>query len=383
MVKAHFTAKQTASHGAISTPSRQCRHRRFESSRCGLYRVFRHARQAVPARPTAPTSSFSCWASNRPARTVGATPPGLQQGHLFLVLHGGAHALSLGGAFSIYEGCISFPGRNPGEPLGGGDRPGRRGGTRGLVPSRAASPKSGRRRGPSLWRYFRKSRESELIVVMGEDIAALYWPRHHRPGRGAARHGHRQSAFSTQEASPSASSLIVVAIGVGLQVQNLLIGEKRRPGKRKAMAEWLRPAPRSKEVYNLIHLPDGELYLRCGQGADGRGRFGTRTGRRDQIRVQDEFKGASRKSAGSFETTRPDALRNKKPGDSQASCTAAVTLFWRGGILATYLPLGPVATSKVTFWFSAWGLEPRCLSTEKWARSPPPSGRGDKTKTSR
>lgn len=107
-----------------------------------------------------------------------------------------------------------------------------------------------------LWRYFKESREAELIVVMGEDIAALC-------GLAVALAAILLSMATGNPIFDALGSiavgvlLIVVAIAVGLQVQSLLIGESAAPQAEQAMRSWLLAHPEIAELYNLMTLQMG------------------------------------------------------------------------------------------------------------------------------
>lgn len=107
-----------------------------------------------------------------------------------------------------------------------------------------------------LWRYFRDSRESELIVVMGEDIAAL-------AGLALALLAVVLSMVTGNPMWDAIGSiavgvlLVVVAIGVGIEVRALLIGQSAEPAERTAMEEWLKTRPEIAELYNMISFQMG------------------------------------------------------------------------------------------------------------------------------
>ncbi len=107
-----------------------------------------------------------------------------------------------------------------------------------------------------LWRYFKESRESELIVVMGEDIAALL-------GLAIALTSvvlavvTGNPMFDALGSIAVGALLIVVALGLGIQIQSLLIGESAAPEVQAAMAEWLSARPEIAELYNLITFQMG------------------------------------------------------------------------------------------------------------------------------
>ena len=83
---------------------------------------------------------------------------------------------TVGGMFSLYEGVHKLQHPEPSEAMVvGGRRAGRS----------ASSPRPSRcapacievnkaRGGRSLWQWFRESRQAELVVIFGEDLAALF-----------------------------------------------------------------------------------------------------------------------------------------------------------------------------------------------------------------
>jgi cation diffusion facilitator family transporter len=108
----------------------------------------------------------------------------------------------------------------------------------------------------SFVKWFRASRESELIVVVGEDIAAL-------AGLSLAL----VAVFATiVTGNPLFDALGTIAIGivlvfvaiiVGLEVKSLLIGESADPETLSALREFLSGRPEVAEVYSLITLQLG------------------------------------------------------------------------------------------------------------------------------
>lgn len=107
-----------------------------------------------------------------------------------------------------------------------------------------------------LWRFFRESRESELIVIMGEDIAAL-------AGLTLALGAVTLSMLTGNPAWDAWGSiavgvlLVIIAIGVGSEVRALLIGQSAEPAEREAMNAWLKARPEVAELYNVISFQMG------------------------------------------------------------------------------------------------------------------------------
>ena len=103
----------------------------------------------------------------------------------------------------------------------------------------------------SLWRWFRTSRQSELLVIFGEDLAAL--------GGLVLALGFIGLAMVTGspvwDAIGSISIgvlLIGVAILVGIEVKALLVGQSAEPQVVAAMRAHIEAQPQVAEVYNLI-----------------------------------------------------------------------------------------------------------------------------------
>jgi cation diffusion facilitator family transporter len=108
----------------------------------------------------------------------------------------------------------------------------------------------------SLARWFKVSRQSELIVVIGEDIAALL-------GLSLAL---AAVLLTMVTANPLFDALGTMAIGVvlvlvavtlGIEVKSLLIGESADPETVSAMRQFLSERPEVAELYSLITLQLG------------------------------------------------------------------------------------------------------------------------------
>ena len=112
------------------------------------------------------------------------------------------------------------------------------------------------RGGKSLWHWFRNSRNAELVVIFGEDLAALL---------GLAFAFVAVSiAWATGDVMWDALGsiaigvlLIVVAIMVGVEVKALLVGQGVEPDVRAAMIEFLGQQPGIERVLNVITLHMG------------------------------------------------------------------------------------------------------------------------------
>ena len=108
----------------------------------------------------------------------------------------------------------------------------------------------------SFVKWFRASRESELIVVVGEDIAAL-------AGLSLALVAVLATIVTGKPLFDALGTiaigivLVVVAIIVGIEVKSLLIGESADPETLSALRDFLSGRPEIAEVYSLITLQLG------------------------------------------------------------------------------------------------------------------------------
>jgi cation diffusion facilitator family transporter len=108
----------------------------------------------------------------------------------------------------------------------------------------------------SFVKWFRASRESELIVVVGEDIAAL-------AGLSLALIAVLATIVTGNPLFDALGTiaigvvLLVVAIIVGIEVKSLLIGESADPEILSALRNFLSGRPEIAEVYSLITLQLG------------------------------------------------------------------------------------------------------------------------------
>ncbi|MEP7058048.1 MAG: cation diffusion facilitator family transporter [Caldimonas sp.] len=103
----------------------------------------------------------------------------------------------------------------------------------------------------SLWRWFRTSRRSELLVIFGEDVAAL--------GGLVVALGFVALALATGNPMWDAvgsivigSLLVVVALLVAIEIQALLLGQSAEPEEVERMRAHLSAQPEVESVYNLI-----------------------------------------------------------------------------------------------------------------------------------
>jgi cation diffusion facilitator family transporter len=109
----------------------------------------------------------------------------------------------------------------------------------------------------SLWRWFRETRRSELIVVIGEDIAAT-------AGLVLALFAVSMAMITGNSTYDALGSLgigillLMVAAFVGFEVIALLVGQSAEPAVRKAILDFLIKRREVAEVYNVITLQNGD-----------------------------------------------------------------------------------------------------------------------------
>jgi cation diffusion facilitator family transporter len=111
--------------------------------------------------------------------------------------------------------------------------------------------------GRTLWRFFRESRNSELIVVLGEDLAAL-------AGLGIALAAVLLALTTGNPAFDALGSiavgllLIAVAVLLGIEIKALITGQSAEPHVEQALRAWLSNRAEVGEVLNLITLQLGD-----------------------------------------------------------------------------------------------------------------------------
>jgi len=164
---------------------------------------------------------------------------------------------SLGGMFSVYEGVHKFS--NP-EPL-----------TKPMIAigvlvfaiiAESASlwgcmrAVNKERRDRSLPAWFRESRSSELLVVFGEDVAALL-------GLVLALLAILAAAITGNPMYDAIGTimigvlLIVIAFMLAMEVKDLLIGQGVEPHVHERMQRFLQARPEVEHLYNLLTLQMG------------------------------------------------------------------------------------------------------------------------------
>ncbi len=116
------------------------------------------------------------------------------------------------------------------------------------------------RHNESLWKWFRNSRQSELVVVMGEDVAALL-------GLAFALLSVVLSMITGNPIYDAIGSigigalLVVISIFLAVKIKGLLIGQSIAPEVRKDIIGFLEARPEVKSVLNLITLQLGEQIM--------------------------------------------------------------------------------------------------------------------------
>jgi cation diffusion facilitator family transporter len=112
------------------------------------------------------------------------------------------------------------------------------------------------RGGRTLWRWFRESRQSELVVILGEDLAALL-------GLALALLAVLLTMFTGNPAWDALGSmsigvvLIVVAVLVGIEIKALLIGQSAEHETEARLREFLLQQPGVEKVFRLLTLQLG------------------------------------------------------------------------------------------------------------------------------
>ncbi len=108
----------------------------------------------------------------------------------------------------------------------------------------------------SLWRWFRATRRSELLVVVGEDIAATL-------GLSLALLAVGTAMLTGNPVYDALGSLaigvllLVVAVFVGIEVKALLVGQSADPALQDEILRFLMAQEEIAEVLNLITLQNG------------------------------------------------------------------------------------------------------------------------------
>lgn len=108
----------------------------------------------------------------------------------------------------------------------------------------------------SLWTWFRETRSSELLVIFGEDLAALVGLSLASIAIGATMLT-GNLMFDAAGTIAIGVLLIVVAVLVAIEVKALLIGQGMEPRRRNELMAFLKQRPEVADVLNLITLQMG------------------------------------------------------------------------------------------------------------------------------
>ncbi len=131
------------------------------------------------------------------------------------------------------------------------------------------------RRGRSFWRWFRESRSSELIVIFGEDLAALL-------GLVLALLAVLLSwatgnpLFDALGTLAIGVLLVLIAVLVAVEVKALLIGQSTDPYVERQIREFLQQRAEIDSVLNMLTLQlGGDVMLSVKARMRGQGQSGT------------------------------------------------------------------------------------------------------------
>ncbi len=108
----------------------------------------------------------------------------------------------------------------------------------------------------SLWRWFRETRRSELLVVFGEDVAATLGLTMALVAVGMAMYT-GNPVYDALGSLAIGVLLLVVAVFVGIEVKALLVGQSAEPILREEIRRFLMEREEIDEVLNLITLQNG------------------------------------------------------------------------------------------------------------------------------
>jgi cation diffusion facilitator family transporter len=108
----------------------------------------------------------------------------------------------------------------------------------------------------NLWTWFRETRSSELLVIFGEDLAALLGLSLAALAVGATMLT-GNLIFDALGTVAIGVLLVVVAVALAIEVKALLIGQGVEPRRRAELAAFLGNRPEVAQVLNLITLQMG------------------------------------------------------------------------------------------------------------------------------
>lgn len=110
--------------------------------------------------------------------------------------------------------------------------------------------------GRSIFQWFRQSRSSALIVVFGEDIAALLGLVFALVAISAT-HLTGNPVWDALGTISIGVLLIVIAFFIAVEVKDLLIGQSVDPSTLEQMKQFLQERPEIEEVYNVLTMQFG------------------------------------------------------------------------------------------------------------------------------
>lgn len=116
------------------------------------------------------------------------------------------------------------------------------------------------RGGQSLWRWFRDSRQAELLVIFGEDLAALLGLVF-ALAAVAVTMASGDPLYDAIGTMGIGVLLIAVAIFIAIEVKAMLIGQSVDPATREAIRKFIEQRPEVKQVFHLITLQLGNDIL--------------------------------------------------------------------------------------------------------------------------
>lgn len=126
----------------------------------------------------------------------------------------------------------------------------------------------------SLWRWFRDTRESALMVILGEDIAAMLGLVFALLALLAAI-ATGNPLYDAIGTMAIGVLLIVIAVLVGIEVKALLVGQGVEKRVKEKMIDWLEQRAEVGQVFNLVTLRMGDdvmVAIKAGMnGADDSG----------------------------------------------------------------------------------------------------------------
>ena len=116
------------------------------------------------------------------------------------------------------------------------------------------------RNGRSLWRWFRESRQSELVVILGEDLAALL-------GLALALVAVLLTIATGEPLWDGLGSiaigvvLVLVAAGIAIEIKGLLIGQSAEPELQSRMCEFVLKQQHVEQVLRILTLQLGTTLM--------------------------------------------------------------------------------------------------------------------------